>query len=327
MAGQSTDWGGIALAIGAVGALYLAYQSGIFNRLALSLQQPPAAVTSPLGYCSDGSTVNPQSGLCANGSAPTTIPVANPMAGQSCMGQDALGNSCPCPNPGVMGQSPFTTGSLLPQQQPNPYAYGQQTMYGYFGSFGGGLPGLSGFGGGGGGGAFGLPGGYQGIPSPYPGQPGFPQIGGSQYPYPGGASGYGSQPLGYAQGGGCNCTNCGGQNTITSQGYGQQSPYGQQPGYGIGGIGGGLYPPQYPGYPYGPIGANYQPYPPYPYPPQTLGGYPLILPQPVPVGIGIGGGIGMPILRGGRYGYIGRASADLNGYAGKAMAQDAWGLR
>lgn len=353
MAGQ-TDWGGIALGIGALGALYLAWQSGIFTRLAQGISQPPAALTSPLGYCAGGAPVNPTTNLCPDGTAPTTVPIAMPPGGgQPCMGQDALGNACPCA-PGSSLTGPFATGNLLGQQQ-SPYGgygttpYGQMpTMYGYAGFFGGGFgaqPGMPG--------AFGAPGGLPGssfgfgsslggLPGLGPGGFGSPYSGspyglGQQSPY---GSPYGQQPgqpLGYAQGGGCNCTNCGGQNTIAGQGYG------------VGGIGSGLYPGGYPGYPYGPIGGMPSLSPGYPYP-QPGYPYPTVTSPPYPyppIGGGIGGfvpggimspypsyppiGITPPIIPVGipvrRYGYLGRASADLNGYAGKAIAVDGYGLR
>ena len=338
MAG-TTDWAGLAVAGGVIVGGYLLYSSGALQRFLAGVQMPTAAVNSPLGYCADGSTPNPTTGLCANGAAPTTIPVANPTAGQQCMGQDALGASCPCPSP---TGSPYATGNLLPQQtsygtgygssyNANPYqqqGYGQQYRT-YQGSFG-----------------------YSSSPysqySPYGQQSPYGYGQTSPYgtsPYgqtsPYGTSPYGStQPLGYAQGGGCNCTNCGGTNTITSQGYGQQtSPYGQQSPYGTSpygtspygqqtspygiGIGGTpMTPYPYSPYPYAPTGGYpASPYPmlgtsPYPYSP-----YPVAPIAAVPIGIGGRGGIST------RHGYAGKSSVDLNGYAGKAMAIDGYGLR
>lgn len=302
MAGQSTDWGGIALAVGAVGALYLAYSSGIFNRLAASIQPMPI---SPLGgsmggYCSDGSTPNPATGLCANGQAPTTIPIAQSPYQQSpygptggtCTGQDMYtGQPCGC-YPPTTSSAMMMYGQMSQQYQPSTPTCNCQMC--------------------------GQAGGY-GSTNPYGTSP----YGQSPYGSPYGTSPYGSSPYGTSPYG-------------TSP-YGT-SPYGSPPGYGVGGIGTGLYPPGYPSYPYGPIGANYSPYPSYPYSPVTLGGIgypsPILSPvfgaQPGAPGAGFfggpGGQAGSGFGGGGGFRHGFQGTSDLNAYAGASIARDAYGF-
>lgn len=332
-AGTTTDYAGLAIAGAVVIGGYLLYSSGALNRLLAGVGQPVTAA-QPLpggGYCADGSSVSPQTGLCANGAAPTTIPVANPYTqqqqmgpggpGMPCTGQDYYtGQPCSCIPP--MTSSAMMYGQQLAYQPSTPTCNcsmcGQQT--GGYGQnpYGQQYNPLTG--------QYGSPYGS----NPYANMPGsgYPPQYGSQYPY---GSPYGQQQ----QGGGYGLGGFPYQPTYSpigmpgSPGYPSPYPYPQYPGAIGGGIG---------GYP-----SPYSPYPPSPYSP-----YPIVSPYPTLIGspglpglpgiggggggggggiLGIGGigGIGGFPIR--RYGYLGESSSDLNSYAGKAIAQDSWGLR
>lgn len=304
MAGGQTDWGGIALAVGAVGALYLAYSSGIFTRLAASIQPMSSPLGGSGGFCGDGSQPNPATGLCANGQAPTTIPIAQSpyqqpgQPGAPCTGQDSYtGQPCAC-------IPPMTSSAMMMYGQMSAYQPSTPTcncqMCGQTGGYGSTNP-------------YGSPYGT----SPYGTSP----YGASPYgtsPY--GTSPYGSSPYG---------TSPYGASPYGVGGIGQGLYPPGYPSYPYGPIGANYSP--YPQYPYSPVTLGGPPIGISPYPISTpiigVGGFPG-LGGIGGFGGGGGGGSGFGGSGGGGGGFrhAFQGTTDLNGYIGSAIARDAYGF-
>lgn len=264
-------------------------------------------MSSPLGgptgggFCGDGSQPNPATGLCANGQAPTTIPIAQSpyqQTGQPCTGQDSYtGQPCAC-------YPPSTSSAMMMYGQMSAYQPSTPTcncsMCGQMG-------------------------GYGQQPSPYGQSPyGTSPYGqspyGTQSPY---GSPYGQPPSPYGQQPGLGIGGIG--TGLYPPGY---------PSYPYGPIGANYSP--YPSYPYPPTSlGGYPGISPIGYP------SPIISPIAIPYGgggvFGGGGGFfGAPGTGGGGGGGGGnpgsgfrhafQGTTDLNGYVGSAIARDAYGF-